>query len=131
MTIGLGASSDIPLTHFLRIPFFFRPAPEFLRGVRAKVMLIPLFFLMFLALLCGQASLASTSPSTGTVPDQVSISESAATTPGTRNADEYRYSVLQTRCARLEQDLRATRGVLAILRSKHPRPAEREAFLLE
>ena len=94
-------------------------------------MLIPLFFLMFLALLRGQASLASTSPSTGTVPDQISVSESAATMPGTRNADEYRYSVLQTRCARLEQDLRATRGVLAILRSKQPRPAEREAFLLE
>ena len=129
MTIGLGASSDIPLTHFLRILVSSAQPPSSFAGL--KVMLIPLFFLMFIALLRGQASLASTSPSTGTVPDQISVSESAATTPGTRNADEYRYSVLQTRCARLEQDLRATRGVLAILRSKQPRPAEREAFLLE
>ena len=94
-------------------------------------MLIPSPFLMFLALLCGQANLASIPPSAGAVLNQVSGSESVATTPGTRNTDEYRYSVLQTRCARLEQDLRATQGVLAILRSKQPRPAEREAYLLE
>ena len=94
MTIGLGASSDIPLTHFLRILVYSVQPPSSICGARAKVMLIPLFFLMFLALLRGQASLASTSPSTGTVPDQVSVSESATTTPGTRNADEYRYSVL-------------------------------------
>ena len=39
--------------------------------------------------------------------------------------------MLQTRRAQLEQDLRATQGVLAVLRSKQPRPSEREAFLLE
>ena len=94
-------------------------------------MLIPLFSLIFFALLCGKANIASAPSSTGTVPDPVAGSESVAAMPGIRNADEYRYSVLQTRCARLEQDLRATRGVLTILRSKHPRPAEREAFLLE
>ena len=94
-------------------------------------MLIPSPFLMFLALLCGQANLASIPSSFGTVPNQVPGSESATTTPGTCNADEYCYSVLQTRCARLEKDLQATQGVLAILRSKQPRPAEREAYLLE
>ena len=95
-------------------------------------MMIQLCALMFLALsFCGQASLASTPPSAGTVPHQVPGSESAAATPSTSNADEYRYSMLQTQCARLEQDLRATQGVLAILRSKQPRPAEQEAFLLE
>ena len=39
--------------------------------------------------------------------------------------------MLQDRCASLEQELRAARGALAVLKSKQPRPAEREAFLLE
>ena len=134
MTIGLGASSNISFAHFPEDLCFFRPALEFLCGAGAKVpfsMPIPPFFLMFLALLCGQANLASIPSSFGTVPNQVPGSESATTTPGTCNADEYCYSVLQTRCARLEQDLRATQGVLAVLWSKQPRPAEQEAFLLE
>ena len=39
--------------------------------------------------------------------------------------------MLRDRCASLEQELRAARGALAVLKSKQPRPAEREAFLLE
>ena len=39
--------------------------------------------------------------------------------------------MIRDRCSSLEQDLRVARGALAILKSKHPRPAEREAFLLE
>ena len=39
--------------------------------------------------------------------------------------------MLRDRCASLEQDLRVARGALAVLKSKQPRPAEREAFLLE
>ena len=39
--------------------------------------------------------------------------------------------MLRDRCARLEQDLRVAQGALAVLKSKQPRPAEREAFLLE
>ena len=54
----------------------------------------------------------------------------APNAPGTHDQGEYRYSMLQTRCARLEQNLRTTQGVLAVLKSKQPRPAEREAFLL-
>ena len=38
--------------------------------------------------------------------------------------------MLRDRCARLEQDLRVAQGALAVLKSKQPRPAEREAFLL-
>ena len=123
-----------PLPVFLENFYFFNPAPEPFCGAGARVpfpMLISPFLLMFLALFCGQANLASIPPSTGVVLDQAPGSESVATAPGTRDPDEYRYSVLQTRCARLEQDLRATQGVLAILRSKQPRPAEREAYLLE
>ena len=110
---------------------FFRLAPESLRETRARVLFPLLFSLCFHVLFCGKANLASTPPSAGTVSHRVRGSESAGTTPGTHNADEYRYSVLQTRCARLEQDLRATQGILAILRLKQPRPTEREAFLLE
>ena len=89
------------------------------------------FVLTPLALFYGQASLASVPPSTGVALNQAPGSESVAAASGAHSPDKYRYSVLQTRCARLEQDLRATHGVLAILRSKQPRPAEREAFLLE
>ena len=110
---------------------FFRPALESLRGTRERVLFSTALSLCFPVLFCEQASLASTPSSAGTVSHQVTGSKPAATTPGTRNADEYRYSVLQTRCGRLEQDLRVTQGVLAILRSKQPRPAEREVFLLE
>lgn len=39
--------------------------------------------------------------------------------------------MLRDRCARLEQELKTTQGALAVLKSKQPRPAEREAFLLE
>ena len=47
------------------------------------------------------------------------------------DSGDYRLTTLRDRCASLEQDLRAARGALAILKSKQPRPAEREAFLLE
>ena len=100
-------------------------------GVGAVFIVTLLFLLVSLASLCRQANLARAPLSAGAAPDQGSGSESAATVPGTHNAEQYRYSVLQTRCARLEQDLRATKGVLAIVRSKQPRPAEQEAFLLE
>ena len=39
--------------------------------------------------------------------------------------------MLRDHCTRLEQDLRVVRGALAVLKSKQPRPAKREAFLLE
>ena len=48
-----------------------------------------------------------------------------------RDSGDYRLPMLRDRCTRLEQDLRVARGALAILKSKQPRPAEREAFLLE
>ena len=120
--------------HFAEALCFFRPAPEHLLwgwGEGAVFTVVPLFLLVSLASLCQQTNLARAPLSVGAAPDQGSGSEPAATVPSTRNAKEYRYSVLQTRCARMEQDLRATQGVLAIVRSKQPRPAEREAFLLE
>ena len=102
-----------PFVHYSDNLYFFPPAPESPRRTRARA-LSNAFSLCFPVLFCGEANLASTPSPTGTVSHQVPGSESAATTPGTRNADEYRYSVLQTRCARLEQDLRATQGVLAV-----------------
>ena len=81
----------------------------------------------------GQADPASTPEVAGCVPAQVRGSGSSDTPgiPGTRDPDGYRYSMLQTRCARLEQDLRATQGVQAVLKSTQSRPAEREAFLFD
>ena len=69
-------------------------------------------------------------PSADATP-QVHAATAAGCSSVNRDSGDYRLTMLRDRCSSLEQELRAARGALAVLKSKQPRPAEREAFLLE
>ena len=44
--------------------------------------------------------------------------------------DKYRYGMLESRCKAAEQKLREALGVLAIQKSKQPKPLQREDFII-
>ena len=106
--------------------WFVRASPKSAEGLRVEVICVDAIGSYVTCLFCGQADPANTSEVAGGAPTQMRSSESsgAPDLSGAPDHREYRYSMLQARCAWLEQDLRATQGVLAILRSKQPRPVE-------
>ena len=85
--------------------------------------------LIFDCLACEQVNPMIAAPSSGAAP-QVQAATAAGCSSGNRDSGEYRFTMLRDRCASLEQELRAARGALAVLKSKQPRPTEREAYVV-
>ena len=62
---------------------------------------------------------------------QPASTSSPVDVPPFNRRDQYLYNLVKVRCENAEQELRVTRGTLAILQSKKPQPIERELVLMK